>query len=319
MRALLAFIPLLAACGSPPAASWTGFVNAPTSSVAAVVPGQVLSVEVSEGDRVTKGQVLAKLDSREREAMVAEAQANVERAREGLNEAQESMRATVPTVRGAGADITRAQASLDAAQRNHDRVQQLADGGGATAAQLDEADARLAEAKATLQSLVAGKDVASGRVRTANAAVANAQANVRSVEAALDLARTRLAECLVLAPFDGVVVERDLEPGDWAAPGSPVVTVEDDSRLWVRVDVGETQLGTLKLGDSVDIVVVAMPERTIQGTISEIGAEGDFALNRDVKRGRADIRTFRVRAHVEGPVEGLRPGMTAEIRLRDGK
>ena len=111
------------------------------------------------------------------------------------------------------------------------------------------------------------------------------------------------------------MVSRNLEEGEWAGPGTPVVTIEDVSRQWVRLDVEETQFAHLTLGAPAEIRVVALPGQPFKGHVTQIGAEGDFALNRDVKRGRADIRTFLVRVAFDEAPAALRPGMTAEVRL----
>ena len=272
-------------------------------------------MSIREGERVTKGQVLAELDARERDAMVAQAQANVERARASVKQVEESMRATMPTVAGAGADIVRAQAALDEAKQNYDRTKDLADKQATTQSDFDTAAARLRQAQASLDSLLASKSVASGRVLAAMASVAEAQAALRGSEAALVVAQVQLSETKILAPFDGLVVERDLEPGEWAAPGSPVVTVEDRSRVWVRVDVEETRFANLKVGASAQIHAIALPGRSFAGHVLEVGAEGEFAINRDVKRGRPDIRTFRVRVAFDAPTDELRPGMTADVQI----
>ena len=107
----------LPACGSADSSTFVGFVDAPISAVATEVAGQVASVEVREGDLVKKGQVLARLDAREREASVAVAQANVDRAHTAEKEAEENLHATAPTVRGAGADVSRAKSSSRRARR----------------------------------------------------------------------------------------------------------------------------------------------------------------------------------------------------------
>jgi HlyD family secretion protein len=147
------------------------------------------------------------------------------------------------------------------------------------------------------------------------AGVANARAASRTAEAAVRLAEVQVAQARVLSPFDGVVVSRNLEEGEWAAPGTPVVTIEDHGRLWVRIDVEETRLGSVRIGDAAQVAVVALPGRTLAGHVMEVGAEGDFALNRDVKRGRPDVRTFRVRVAIDQAPAELRPGMTAEVTL----
>jgi multidrug resistance efflux pump len=308
----------LQACSNNGPIPMAGFVDAPVAQVAAEVAGQLQTISVREGDLVKKGQLLAQLDAREREAVVSQAEASLFHEGESLKEAEENLSAAMPTVKGAGADIERARATLEEAQLNFDRTQHLVEGQASTVQQLDSARARLLEAKAQLESLLASKDVANGKVRAALAAVADAKASVRTSQAALDLARVQLAEAQVLAPFDGMVVDRNLEEGEWVAPGTPVITIENLARQWVRVDVEETAFAGLHLAQLAEIRVIALPDRTFRGHVIEVGPEGDFAVNRDVKRGRPDIRTFRVRVAFDEGLQEVRPGMTAEVRLQPG-
>lgn len=312
--ALVAWV-TLAACTSQNPQQFAGFVDAPIASVAAQVAGRVESVLVREGDTVEKGQLLAQIDAREREAQLVQARANLAMARESLREAEANLRAVLPTVGGAAADVARAQATLDEAQQNFDRTTQLVGGSAGTQQQLDAARARLREARAALESLTASKAATRGKVGASMAAVSNARAAVSVAQASVSVAEVQVAQARVLSPFDGVVVNRDLEEGEWAAPGTPVVTVEDHERLWVRLDVEETRLGQLKLGEAARVAVVAVPGRTFRGHVVEVGAQGDFAVNRDVKRGRPDVRTFRVRVALDDRSPELRPGMTAEVTL----
>jgi HlyD family secretion protein len=299
----------------PPA--FAGFVDAPVSAVAAQVAGRIDAVPVKEGDRVAKGQVLARLDAREREAQLEQARAVHFQASEALREARANLEALLPSVRGAAADVARARATLEEAEANFGRTRELADGGAASPQQVDAARARLLEARAAWQSLGAARSGAQGRVAAARAAVANARAAARTSDAAVHLAEVQVSQAEVRCPFDGVVVSRNLEVGEWAAPGTPVVTVEDRSRLWVRLDIEETILGSVRLGAPAQVAVVALGGRTLRGHVAEVGAEGDFALNRDVKRGRPDVRTFRVRVAVDEAVDALRPGMTAQVALQE--
>lgn len=309
---------LLAGCHASAPPPYSGFIDEPVAAVAAQTAGQIASILVREGDRVKKGQLIAQIESSERKAAVAVAQANVEQAKEALKEARANLHAAAPAVRGAGADIKRAQATLDEAQTDFERTQRLVQSEAMAPAALDSARARLLEARAAVESLTAAKSQTRGKLSASYAAVDNAQAAVHSAQAALSLAEAQLEQTRILSPFDGVVVSRNLEEGEWAAPGTPVVTVEDTSHPWVRLDVEETNFRSLALGQRADIHVIALPGRTFRGRVEQIGAEGDFAINRDVKRGRPDIRTFLVRVAFDELAPELRPGMTAEVRLLGG-
>ncbi len=318
LRTSLSLLVLAAACGTGKPLPYAGFVDAPVADVAAQVAGRVDEIDVREGDVVKKGQVLARLDARERQATVGQALASLDQARESLSEAEANLRAALPTVQGARADIAQAQATLDEADINYHRTARLVQSGSAPDAELVSARARMLEARAHLESLTATRAATAGRVTATQAAVAASRAAVGTAEAALEVARVQLAEAEVLCPFDGLVVQRNLEPGEWAAPGTPVVTVEDLGRLWVRLDVEESKLGSVRIGQDADVRVMSEPKRTYRARVTEIGAEGDFAVNRDVKRGRPDLRTFLVRVAIDEPAVSLRPGMTAEVSMAPG-
>jgi HlyD family secretion protein len=315
MRAL-AVICALSACGRARPLPYAGFVDAPVSAVASQVSGRVETIAVREGVRVKRGQLLARLDARERVALVNQAEANLTHAREALSEADRNAAAVAPTVRSAAAEVARMQAELDDATAELERARRLSAAGAGTPRELDAAHARFRQARAAVASLGASRLASRGRVAASLAGVRTARAALLASEAALELARVQLAEAEITSPFDGVVVEQNLQVGEWAAPGTPVVTVEDLSRQWVRIDVGETELGGLRVGSPMAVRVFALPKRRYAARVIEIGAQGEFALNRDVKRGRADVRTFRVRVGLDQTAEELRPGMTAEVVLK---
>ena len=245
-RAAMAAAILALACRGGDKATHAGFVDAPQALVAAQVAGRVEAIPVREGDPVKKGQVLVRLDSSEREAQLRQAQASLGQAQAALREADANLRAAQPGVTGAGADVARAQATLDEAETSFNRTQELVKGEAASSQDLDTARARLMEARAALQSLTAGRSTAQGRVGAQLAAAASAKARVDVAEAAVRVAEVQLAQDQVLCPFDGLVVNRNVQEGEWAAPGTPVVTVENTGRRWVRLDVRRRELSGLK-------------------------------------------------------------------------
>jgi RND family efflux transporter MFP subunit len=139
------------------------------------------------------------------------------------------------------------------------------------------------------------------------------QANVLSAEANVKLYADQLADTEIKAPVDGVVVSKALEVGEWVTPGVPILTVDDLSTIWARVDVEETDLGSLYIGKSAQVQLPTQPPENFTGRIMAIGQEGQFATERDVRRGRQDIRTFYVKVQVLQADGQLKPGMTAEV------
>lgn len=138
------------------------------------------------------------------------------------------------------------------------------------------------------------------------AAVSNARANV-------DFYQDQLRDTKILAPVDGVIVSKALEVGEWVTPGTPILTVDDLSTIWARVDVEETDLGSLYIGKPARVRLPTNPPLEFSGRVIAIGQEGQFATEHDVRRGRQDIRTFYVKVQVLQGGGDLKPGMTAEV------
>ena len=123
----------------------------------------------------------------------------------------------------------------------------------------------------------------------------------------------QITDTEIKSPVDGVIVSKALEVGEWVTPGVPILTVDDLSTIWARVDVEETDLGSLYVGKSAQVVLPTDPPQIFTGRVMAIGQEGEFATERDVRRGRQDIRTFYVKVQVLQADGELKPGMTAEV------
>jgi len=156
-------------------------------------------------------------------------------------------------------------------------------------------------------------DDATTKVGQAQAAVSTAQADVRFYT-------DQLTDTQILAPADGVIVNKALEVGEWVTPGTTILTVDDLSLVWARIDVQETDLASLAVGQPATITLPTRPPSVLSGSIMSIGQEGEFATEHDVRRGRQDIRTFYVKVRILQGEEIAKPGMTAEVVFarRDG-
>ena len=139
------------------------------------------------------------------------------------------------------------------------------------------------------------------------------EANLLSAQANAKFYADQLADTEIKSSVDGVVVSKALEVGEWVTPGVPILTVDDLSTIWARVDVEETDLGSLYLGKLAQVELPTTPPQFFSGRIIAIGQEGQFATERDVRRGRQDIRTFYVKVQVLQAEGELKPGMTAQV------
>jgi RND family efflux transporter MFP subunit len=188
----------------------------------------------------------------------------------------------------AGAELANATAELNDAERTRRRNQGL-----------------FAENVISVQAY----DNALTRVEKDRAAVQAAQANLKYY-------KDQLADTLVRSPISGVVVSKNLQIGEWVNPGTPILTVDDLSTIWARVDLEESQLGFTQVGSPAQVILSTQPLTVMRGQVMAVGQEGQFATETDVRRGRQDIRTFYVKVRLLQAGGVAKPGMTAEVTFR---
>jgi len=137
-------------------------------------------------------------------------------------------------------------------------------------------------------------------------AVAAAQANVQYYT-------DQLKDTVIRSPISGTVVSKNLEVGEWVTAGTPVLTIDDLSTIWARVNLEETDLGSIRVGSPAQVSLPTHPPLVFSGQVMAIGQEGQFATETDVRRGRQDIRTFYVKVRLLQTSGQVKPGMTAEV------
>jgi len=352
---------------APPAVSVTGTIEAVQIDVSPRIAGRIVTLAVREGARVTRGQVLARLDAEEiaaearrveaalrtaeanlrdlqagaRREEIEEAEAQAARAQSQLNDLMAGARA--PEIEQARAALRNATATRVWTERDLKRIQEL-DGKDLVAMQeVDRArqayEVALANeqgAREKLALIESGPrehevEAARAAVRATRErvqllrsgpraqAVAAAQAQVAEARAALALAEKRLSEMVLVSPVDGVVLHKNMEAGETAAPGASIVTLMDPADMWVRAYVSETEVGRLAVGQAAVVTVDAFPQRRFPGTISEIGSEAEFTpKNVQTKKERVNL-VFRVKIAVRDPSGALKPGLPADAEITTGR
>jgi RND family efflux transporter MFP subunit len=172
---------------------------------------------------------------------------------------------------------------------------------------------------ARLQKLFTEKVISAQQRDDAMAKLGESRGAVIAAQGEVQLYTDQLADTVVRSPINGVVVSKNLEIGEWVTPGTSVLTIDDLSTIWARVDLEETDLGWIRVGTPAQIELPTKPPLEYTGRVMAIGQEGQFATETDVRRGRQDIRTFYVKVRVLQASGEVKPGMTAEVTFsRDG-
>lgn len=297
--------------------------------VSARVPGRLTEVLVQEGDRVKAGQVVAKLDCIDQNAVLAAANARVKAseatvaaAEAGWKGARDNVSVAAAQVNAASAAASAVAAEQELVERNKQRADELHQTGAISTALFDEAETR--SAGTGEQHKVARANVQTARARTAAAqsAVAAASAQIESARAALEAAhadrqRAQLAadECVLTAPRDAVVTARLLEPGSVVGPGSRVLTIIDISTAKVTFFLPNAELSRAAIGAPAEVRVDAFPNQVFQGVVRRIASEAEFTPRNVQTREDRDRLVYAVEVHVPNADGTLRAGMPAEVTL----
>jgi RND family efflux transporter MFP subunit len=147
----------------------------------------------------------------------------------------------------------------------------------------------------------------------ARAALDSNRGAVTAAKASVQYYADQMNDTVIRSPISGTVVSKNLEVGEWVTPGTPILTVDDLSTIWARVDMEETDLGAIRVGSPAQVTLPTRPPLVFPGQVMAIGQEGQFATETDVRRGRQNIRTFYVKVRVLQATGQVKPGMTAEV------
>lgn len=273
--------------------------------------GRIQQMLAREGDTVTNGQLIAVLDPTRYEAATAKELAQVAMQKQKVTRMLAGSRPE--EISQAQAQVRGAQAALKDALQKQTRAQALAQDDYVSQQQLDSARAAVDVARAQLDALEQSAELAIQGPRKEDIAAARAQLNV--YEASLKLARQELADSKLIAPADGIVQNRILEPGDMASPQRPVYTLALNNPVWVRAYVPEPDLGKVFEGMAAKVRTDSFPDKVYEGRVGYISPSSEFTP-KQVET--ADLRTrlvYQIRIFVDNPQNELRLGMPATVHL----
>ena len=273
------------------------------------VGGRVTRIEVEEGDTVRAGQILAALESRDYRAAVASAAARLAEARAALLRVRNGARQDER--REASAAVAQADAVLAQAVVEATRRAALAADGVIAREEADRAGRDRAVAEARLQELRARMTLVHDGPRAEDHA--QAEAAVALAAASLGEAEARLAKTEIRSPIDGVVLRREVRVGESVSPerqGTVLFAVADVSRLRVRVEVDETDVGRVALDAPAWVSAAAFGEQRFAGRVIRIGqALGRKQVFTEEPRERVDTKVLELLLE-------LAPGAALPVGLR---
>ena len=299
---------LLPACSqNEPPADHIGYVEADWVYLAPPESGRLVERAVREGDRVSAGDVLFRLDAVAQEAAKAEADGRLQQAR-ALAE-NISSGARQPEIRALQAALDEAQARFDETEAEHKRATALVSTGAVSQSRADRAESAWRSAQASVKA--AEERIAVAKMAGRPAERVAADAAVASAAAALSAAAYRLEQRWVVAPSAGRIEETFHDPGEIVSSGSPVLALLPDNGLKAFFFVHETELPSLELGQSVSVGAdgLAAP---VKATISFIASNAEFTPPIIYSKDARGKLVFRIEAQLP-PDAGLHAGLPVDV------
>ncbi len=245
--------------------------------ISATIPGQITHLAVDEGDVVEKGQFLLQIDATNPRAVARSSQFSMQALRQEIDSAR----------------ATRDQARIDA-----ERAESNFQGGIVPLAEAQRARTALA---------------------TAEAALLATEQRVEQAGATLEGARDTLAKTTVRSPIDGVVTARRVEEGEVAvigvqnSPGTVLLTISDMSVVEPEMEVDETSIPTVAVGQQALLRVDAYPNQTFEGVVTEVGSSPILSTNP-----ANEAIKFKVKIRMKDPPAGIKPGLSVQADILTG-
>jgi HlyD family secretion protein len=266
--------------------------------------GRVTKLAVEEGQRVKKDQFLLEIDPRQLEGRLQRGEASVAAAESGLQQARLA-------IEQAQTNLVAAQTRFELAQATLKRQQDLWKA---------ELTSRETLERAQNEAALAAADVKSRQqeVQARRQDVQTREQQIRQEQAGLAETQYSLTQIVISSPMDGIVTRRNIEEGETAVvgtmnnAGSQLLTIADMSVLEAEVEVDETDIPNVQLGQTAEVTIDAVPDRTFRGRVTEIG---NSPIQAAQNTGQRQATTFKVVITLDEEVPDVRPGFTCTAEI----
>ena len=278
--------------------------------VGSQISGMIKEIYVDYNSPVKKDHLIALIDNDIYAAQVEQAEAQLYRAQTQLQENEKDIIVAKANIESAKANLASAEASYQLANIQYDRLKALSIKQIAAQSELDVA-------LKNRQSALSAVDIAKTSVQTAQARLQQVMAQKDGISAvikerlsSLRLAKIRLEYCYIRSPIDGIVISKNIEPGQTVAATlqSPTLFVisENLSQMQLEVDVSESDIGQIQTGQEIEFSVDAFPEKIFKAFVKQV---------RNTPTNIQNVITYKIIGSVQNENQMLRPGMTANVSI----
>ncbi|MFQ2293549.1 HlyD family secretion protein [Aeromonas enteropelogenes] len=297
------------------------YLQSEVTGISSKLSGYISEVLVTDNQSVKAGQLIARLDDREFQSQVAEAQADLHLIQATIENLAATRVQQLSLIQQAEARVASAEAEQLRARQQVQRIGQLNQRHYSSQDSLDEVRASLQVTQAQMQEAKAALQAARERLLVLDAEAKQNQAKLALSEAKLAQARLELGYTELRAPADGIIGKRSLREGLYVQSGMQVASLVPLQQVWVEANFKETQLAHMQPGQKVEVILDAYPDQPVEGIIDSLApATGaKFALlppeNATGNFTKIVQRVpVKIRIPEPGPLAGkLRPGLSTEV------
>ncbi len=298
-------------------------------NIGANAQGRITEILVEEGERVSKGQILAKLEAVQPQSQLLSQQASYRGAEADAAAQEAAVRAAEDSMESAEAAIGRAQAQLEQARLDLDRANQLFEAKLIAKQEYDSKKSAYDVALASVKEAEAGFSRAQSQQRQAAAALRSSQGRIASAKAEVTRFQDLVERTYATAPLAGMVTNLPVKVGEVVVPGiqnsaaSLIMTIADMSVITAEVKVDETDIVNVALGQTADVTIEAIPDRTFKGKVIEIGntailrSSGLASSQSQISSDEA--KDFKVVVALDEPPAEIRPGLSSTVKITTNK
>jgi len=275
-------------------------------NISANTTGRVTRLAVEEGERVKTGQFLLEIDPRSLEGQLQRGEASVAAAESSLAQSRTN-------VEQARTTVEQAETQLALARQTLKRQQDLWKDGLTTKQELERAENDVKVRESDVKSREADVKARIQDIQTR-------EQQIKQEQAGLATTKYNLNQVILNSPIDGLVTRRNIEQGETAVmgtmnnAGTVLLTIADMSVLDAEVEVDETDIPTVNLGQAAKITIDAVPDRTFKGHVTEIG-NSPVQTSTAATSGQRQATTFKVKVTLDEPVPDVRPGFTCTAEI----
>ncbi|MHC6178702.1 HlyD family secretion protein [Clostridium sp. JNZ X4-2] len=271
------------------------------ADITSKISAKVSEISVDLGSKVSEGDIVIKLDTKDLQGQVDQAQAAVNTANANLTNAQNSTRPE--QIAEAQTAVNNAAQSYQTVKKNYDRIQSLVNAGASTEQELDSAQQQLSAADAQYKTAQEQLDMLNNGPTQSSIDVYKAQVN--QAETTLKTAQTALSNSIITSPISGTVNARNINVGDMVAPGVTLLSIINSGNLYVNAYAPLDIVSQLKEGQDVIVKVSEIPDKEFKGKITVINSNLS-----------SESRDILVKVTLTDKDPQLKPGMFAEIGLK---